>query len=365
MQLKKRIIFFAALKNLFFLALCAAILSCGNDKATTQTTTAPNPVIQIEIDTFPMDCSIRAITAVDENTMWFGGSKGQFGYTEDAGKTWFIDSIQSDAKEKLEFRGIAKTKDALFLFAVGSPALLFKSTNKGKDWSIVYKEEHEAAFYDAIAFWDDQNGIAMGDPTDGCLSIILTTDGGDTWSKIPCDKLPPAAEGEAAFAASNSNIALVGNHAWIVSGGAKARVFHSPDRGNSWAVYDTPIRQGGTMTGIFTVDFYDEQNGIIFGGDWENQAGNTSNKAITTDGGKTWQLIADGQAPSYRSCVKYFPNSEKQKIMALGIPGIAYSYDGGQQWKELSKTSFYTLNICESGKTAWLAGWKKIGRMTW
>jgi photosystem II stability/assembly factor-like uncharacterized protein len=116
--------------------------------------------------------------------------------------------------------------------------------------SVVYEEDHPSAFYDAIAFWDDQNGIAMGDPTDSCLSIILTSDGGDSWTKIPCDRLPPSANNEAAFAASNSNIALIGDHAWIVSGGGRARVFHSPDRGETWEVFDTPIIQGGKMTGI-------------------------------------------------------------------------------------------------------------------
>lgn len=319
----------------------------------------------LKIQIFPTDCSIRAITAVDHNTMWFGGSKGQFGYTEDGGKTWQIDSIQHEQQPALEFRGIAKTNTALFLLAVSSPALLFKSTDKGKNWTVVYEENHPKAFYDAIAFWDDKNGIAMGDPTDGCLSIILTKDGGNTWHKIPCDQLPPTAEGEAAFAASNSNIALVGNHAWIVSGGKKARVFHSPDRGTSWEVFDTPIAQGGQMTGIFTTDFYNEKQGIIFGGDWEKQTQNTQNKAITKDGGKTWQLLADGQHPGYRSSVKYVPNSQGKALFALGIPGISFSENEGQDWELLSTESFYTMRFCKDGKTAWLAGRNKIGKLTY
>ena len=205
----------------------------------------------------------------------------------------------------------------------------------------------------------------MGDPTDGCLSIILTKDGGDTWSKIPCEKLPSAVAGEAAFAASNSNIALVENHVWIVSGGKKARVFHSPNKGETWEVFDTPIIQGGKMTGIFTIDFYDEKKGIIFGGDWENQAQNTQNKAITVDGGQTWELIADGQHPGYRSSVQYVPNSKGKAIFAVGIPGISYSADEGKHWTSLNTDSFYTMRICANGKTAWLAGRNKIGKMTW
>jgi hypothetical protein len=40
----------------------------------------------------------------------------------------------------------------------------------------------------------------------------------------PADKLPRTANGEAAFAASNTNIVIKGNNTWIVSGGMKARV---------------------------------------------------------------------------------------------------------------------------------------------
>ena len=327
------------------------------------TATVDRTTLQPNIQTFPADCSIRAITAMDENTMWYGGSKGQFGYTEDGGATWQIDSIQSDKQPKLEFRGIATTADAIFLLAVGSPALLYKSTDKTKTWSLVYEDTHPKAFYDAIRFWDDQNGIAMGDPTDGCLSIILTNDGGTTWRKIPCAQLPFTGEGEAAFAASNSNIALVGDHAWIVTGGKKARVFHSANKGKTWNVHDTPIIQGGQMTGIFTTDFYNDQQGIIFGGNWEDKSKNTQNKAMTKDGGKNWTLVADGQHPGYRSAVQYVPNSGGKKLVAVGSPGISYSVDGGATWELLSHDSFYTIQFCADGKTAWLAGRNKIGKM--
>lgn len=340
--------------------LLLLISSCGENHEA-------QPIMkeQVQIKSFPMDCDIRAITAVSDDEVWFGGSKGQFGYTKDGGETWHIDSIKSPKKEELEFRGIAKTSNALFLLAVGSPALMFRSVDGGQQWSVAYEEQHPAAFYDAIAFWDDQYGIAMGDPTGECLSIILTEDGGESWEKIPCDRLPAVGENEAAFAASNSNIAIAGDQAWIVTGGGRARVFHSPDRGTTWEVYETPIVQGGKMTGIFTVSFYDQQHGIIFGGDWENQAQRTGNKAITADGGKTWTLIADGQAPGYRSSVQYLPGSQRQRIIAAGIPGISYSDDGGRQWVKLSDSTFYTIRVCDSGTSAWLGGPGKMGKMTW
>ena len=213
-----------------------------------------------------------------------------------------------------------------------------------------------------MEFADEQFGIAMGDPTDGCLSIIITKDGGNSWKKLSCDKLPTVEEGEAAFAASNGNIKVLDNHIWIVTGGKRARVFYSEDRGDSWSVYNTPIVQGGKMTGIYSVDFYDQHHGIIFGGDWENKEHNTSNKAITTDGGKTWQLVADAAEPGYRSSVRYVPETNGKELFAVGSTGISYSNNGGRNWKKVSDQGYYTIRFVNRNM-AWLAGNNKIGKL--
>jgi len=322
-----------------------------------------DPIFHLDttlIQRFSIPSSIRAIEAVDDQTCWFAGSSGKYGFTTDGGNNWNIDSLIHPEIGPLHFRSIAITKDAVHILSIASPALLYRSTDMGASWNLVYQENDSLAFYDAMTFWDDMNGIAMGDPTDGCLSIILTSDGGQSWSKTPCNKLPPAAEGEAAFAASNGNISVSGSNAWVVSGGKKSRVLHSPDYGVSWKVYDTPITQGGAMTGIFGCDFFNPDKGIVIGGDWENQDNNSQNKATTEDGGKTWNLIADGKPPGYRSCVQYLSHKSPGPIIAVGIPGISFSDNGGQRWVQLSDEDFYTFR--KANKVIWLAGNNKIAR---
>ena len=142
----------------------------------------------------------------------------------------------------------------------------------------------------------------------------------------------------------------------------KARVFHSPDKGKSWEVFNTPLNQGGKMTGIFSIEFRDENRGIIFGGDWEEQESNSKNKALTSDGGLTWNLLTDGQGPGYRSCVQYIPNTIGKGIIAVGIPGISVSKNGGQSWEEINQTYFYTIQFAPTGNVAWLAGKNKISK---
>ena len=323
---------------------------------------APNETLAIDtsdIDHFPMNCSIRAILPLTDNSCWYAGSRGQYGFTQDGGKSWHTDSIQDVGVDQLEFRSIAYANGAIFLLSIASPAHLYRTTDRGKHWDLVYEEQDSSAFYDAMGFWDDMEGIAMGDPTDGCLSVIKTQDGGKTWNKLPCSKLPKVDDGEAAFAASNSNLALYKNNVWLVSGGKRARVFHSADRGENWEVYETPIIQGGTMTGIFSCDFLDDQTGIIIGGNWENKKLNKSNKAITRDGGKTWTLIADGNEPGYRSCVQFV--SEQSHVIAVGTPGISISSDFGDTWHTISDEPYYTVRT--SNQHLWLAGLNIIARL--
>ena len=85
-----------------------------------------------------------------------------------------------------------------------------------------------------MKFWNESEGIAIGDPVENCMSVIITRDGGNTWEKLPCEILPEVEKGEAAFAASNSNIAVFGNHAWVATGGRKSRVMHTADKGKTW-----------------------------------------------------------------------------------------------------------------------------------
>ena len=316
----------------------------------------------VEIDTLFQDkISIRAIL-IDVNKVWFAADKGRFGFFNLDNKEKFESKIIKDSL-KLEFRSNAKTKKHIFILSVGNPALLYQISKDSKETKLVYQENHEKVFYDSMQFWNDREGIAMGDPIADCLNIIITRDGGNSWNKVSSDKLPKAIDGEAAFAASNTNIVLKGSNTWIVSGGKKSRVFYSPDKGNTWTVYDTPIVQGKSMTGIFTADFYDAQNGFVAGGDYEARNQNFSNKAITTDGGKTWSLIAENQGFGYASCVQYVPESKGKGLVTVGFSGIYYSSDSGNSWKQLSKDS--TLNTIRfiDNHTAIAAGQNKMIRI--
>lgn len=316
----------------------------------------------VKIDTLFQDkISVRAIV-IDNDKVWYAGDKNRFGYYDLKNNKKFENSVVQDTL-KIEFRSIAKTDGYIYIFSVANPALLYQVSKDGKKIKLVYKEQKEKVFYDSMQFWNNKEGIAIGDPLTNHLCVLKTIDGGHTWSKIPEDKLPEVFDGEAHFAASNTNIVIKGKNTWIVSGGKKARVFYSPDKGNSWSSYETPIDQGKQMTGIFTADFYDEKNGFAAGGNYEDLKQKINNKAVTKDGGKTWKIIADNEAFGYASCVQYVPKSNGKGIVVAGASGLYYSSDGGVNWKEFSKDpSLYTIRFI-NGTTAIAAGRNKMIRL--
>lgn len=345
------------LKIGFFIVVGFFLYSCNSSKIATKSL----PKL-LKVDTLFLDkISIRAI-AVDGNKVYYGADKKRIGYQSLLDATKFERAINYDSLS-FEFRSCAVTQNHVFFLNVGNPAVLYRFSKDLKSKEIVYTEKHQNVFYDSMQFWNDQEGIAVGDPTENCLSVLITRDGGQTWNKIPCEKLPKTIEGEAAFAASNTNIVVKENSTWVVSGGKKSRVFYSPDKGNSWKVIETPIVQGEAMTGIFTADFYDSKIGFVAGGNYEKQTQNFQNKALTTDGGKSWKLVGENTGFGYASCVQFFPNSDGNQLLSVGGTGVYVSADRGTTWVQLSAdNSFYTARFINAS-TVVLAGKNKIVRM--
>lgn len=331
--------------------------SCGKTEKHSQFTS-------VDVKTIYEDSlSIRAIEIMD-GSLAFAANNGEFG-SVDLKTNQVRTNIQKYDSILPEFRAVAHTSTDFFMLSVASPALLYKTGNQGK-MELVYKEEEEGVFYDAMHFWNDKDGIAIGDSRvvgDGvnCLSVIITRNGGNTWRKLDCSQLPKGIEGEGAFAASNTNIATVGDKTWIAT--TSSRIYYSGDKGKTWEVFTTPIVKDEPTQGIYSIAFYDDLLGVAIGGDYTKPENKTANKAITRDGGKTWQLLADGEEPSYKSCIQFVPNSKGLAMVAIGFTGISYSGDSGVHWKKLSKEPFFTLRFLNDS-IAYAAGKGRISKLT-
>lgn len=318
-------------------------------------------ITKVEIETLVEDSvlNVRALEVLKNgDACFYATSNGKFGIVNMDDKE-LVKAVSISDSLSLNFRSAAITAHYAFGLTIGSPALIFRMKNDEKQ--LVYREAHPQAFYDSMEFWNDREGIAIGDSTDGCLSVVITRDGGTTWEKLSCDQLPIGLENEGAFAASDTNIAMVGDRTWVAT--TAGRVYFSPDKGTTWEVFETPIVKEEETQGIYSIAFYDALHGFAIGGDYTKPDANAANKIITNDGGRTWQLVAQNQEPGYRSCVQYIPGSEGKELVAVGFKGIDYSQDAGYNWKHLSDEGFYTLRFVNDS-VAYAAGQGRISKLT-
>ena len=289
---------------------------------------------------------------------WASGSNGTYARTTDGGATWQAAVVPGAAQ--LDFRDVqAVDANTAFLLSIGpgEASKIYKTTDGGSHWTLQFTNHNPKAFFDAFAFWDALTGIAMSDPVDGRFILIKTTDGGATWKELRHENLPPAIEGDGAFAASGTCIAVQGKkNVWFGSGGAAtARVFRSTDGGDTWKVAATPITAGNASSGIFSIVFKDARNGVIVGGDYKKENETGDNVATTTDGGATWTRAKGPRPSGFRSAIAYVPGTRGPMLVAVGPSGTDYSVDNGESWVSLGATGFHAVSF--SGVDAgWAVG---------
>jgi photosystem II stability/assembly factor-like uncharacterized protein len=313
--------------------------------------TAPRWTLQ----TSGVTARLRGVSAVSERVAWASGSGATVLRTSDGGTTWRKLNVTND---ELDFRDIDAIDDqTAYVLSIGNgPASrIYKTTDAGATWTMQFKNDDPKAFLDAMSFWDANNGIVFGDSVDGQFYILMTNNGGRTWSRVPTAGLPPALPNEGAFAASGTNIALFGKtHAWIGTGaGARARVLRTTDRGRSWHVADTPLA-AGQSAGIFSIAFRDAKHGVVAGGDYRQEQEAIDNLAVTNDGGATWKLVKG--LSGYRSVVAYVPGAKTPALVALGPSGGDYSLDDGKTWSPIEGPGFDTFSFIPRKSAGWSAG---------
>jgi photosystem II stability/assembly factor-like uncharacterized protein len=255
--------------------------------------------------------NLRGVSAVSRQVEWASGAHGTYLRTTD-GRTWI--SAQVPDAAALDFRAVVAFSAAeAFLMSAGpgDQSRIYRTTDAGQHWQLQFTNNNPKGFFDSMVFWDSTHGVVLGDPVPdetGKLKFeLLLTNDGQTWTPIPPLQLPPAEEGEGAFAASNTCIAILkpaDANIWFATGGHAARVFHSPDLGRTWQVSDTPILHGPDSAGIFSITFRDPTHGVIAGGDYKHPDQDGPNLAFTSDGGKTWTL-SQIFPQSYYSAVAY------------------------------------------------------------
>lgn len=300
--------------------------------------------------------SIRGLSVVSDSVAWVSGSNGFIGKSTDGGKTWKW--TKPKGHETLDFRDIeAFDGNNAVILNAGSPAYILRTSDGGKSWTESYKNIDSAIFLDGMDFWDKKNGIIFGDPIKNRMQLLTTIDGGLSWTDATAKLTLQPATGEAGFAASGTTIqTMAGGKVWIATGGTKSNIYTSDDYGMTWKKYECPILQGGSSTGVFSIDFFNQNQGIAVGGDYMKDKENQNNVLLTIDGGKTWSKPSR-PVFGFRSGVLWYTD---KTCFATGTSGTDVSRDGGDSWYHISDESFNAIKKAKTGNLILLAGNKGL-----
>jgi photosystem II stability/assembly factor-like uncharacterized protein len=307
---------------------------------------------------------LRGVSAVSATVAWASGAAGTVIRTEDAGQTWQKLTVPDAAN--LDFRDVdGIDANTAYVLSIGAGPLsrIYKTTDAGKTWRLQFTNNDPKAFYDAMAFWDATNGLAVSDSVDGKFVILRTTDG-SKWTRVPPDKLPPALPNEGAFAGSGTNVTVMpGGRAWFGTGAAeRARVLRTFDGGVTWTVSDTPIAASAS-SGIFSVAFRDARNGIAVGGDYQRETDATANAAKTADTGLKWTPLKG--LGGFRSAVAHVPGTTRTWV-AVGPSGADVSGDDGRNWAPIEGEGYDAFSMARRGRAGWGVGSNgRIAKLTW
>jgi photosystem II stability/assembly factor-like uncharacterized protein len=287
--------------------------------------------------------SFRGLSVVNDSTFWVSGNKGLVGYSNNFGKsfTW----ISVPGFSQTDFRDIhAFSPSTAIIMGIDSPAYILKTTDYGKNWKKQYQNNSSGIFLDAMDFFDEENGIIMGDPQNGKMFFLTTKNGGETWKDKTEEFNIIVTKGEAAFASSGSNIKMISRNKFVaITGGLGSSLIRNGK------IEKMPIIQGKETTGANAL----AMNGsiiIVVGGDFNTKDSTNENCVIRK--GKKW--LKPAQNPNgYRSCIEHING---KTWITCGLNGVDISKNGGETFEKISDLGFHACKKGKNGKIIYFSG---------
>jgi photosystem II stability/assembly factor-like uncharacterized protein len=297
--------------------------------------------------TIATEASFRGLSVARDGTIWVGGTDGTVLYSGDTGSTWTVDTVAG--AHSFDFRGVAAI-DASVAYGLVSSAdtgRIYRTSDRGRTWQLLYRNEQHGVFLDGMGCWTDQRCLAAGDPVAGYFLIVTTEDGGAHWTQHDALAAPPARQGEAAFAASNTSVIVgSGGRAWIATGGGPtARVWRSSDYGVTWRVAETPVAAGNGSSGIFSLAFCDDQHGVAVGGNYRQPDSPGAHVGVSADGGGVWMVSDSARMTPYLSGVACGASAPgRAAYVAVGPSGTFAAMDASH-WSRAARDGFNAIAV--------------------
>ena len=312
----------------FGLAVCSAVVVCGGTSfgqirrptgrpAAPPATRHPPLKAIFEPVSYPDDVDISDVFFVDRETGWACGhhrtAAGEGGFivgTRDGGRTWSVQLGDPSSPA----RAVARVffVDATHGWAAQADGVLLQTTN-GATWTHAGTLGAPRPF----VFVSPERGLAL----DQGGSILLTGDGGRTWTRVyQCRAGIDVAGPPGDPTCELETLAFAPDHAtgYVVTrarDGHAADVIKTTDAGETWTRVAVIPGTAGTEASLA---FPDPDTGYL----------RTGNALImTTDGGRTWHAVT-----------ATVPDGTMQIAVAgpvgwmVGSHIFSYTLDGGKRW---------------------------------
>jgi photosystem II stability/assembly factor-like uncharacterized protein len=280
---------------------------------------------------------ISGICIADTNSVWAWAYDGinpdkqvtLYTRTTNAGETWKPDSIVIPGVKGCGIGNIfALNKDTAYatVFAPSPPGggYIVCTRNGGTTWEIQSSATFSAdkGFPNFVYFFNKNEGVCGGDPNNGYFEIYTTSNGGNTWTRVPSANIPNEFSDE--YGTVNMYDA-VSDTVWF--GTSRGRVYRSINKGLTWTVTSTGI------SGQTDVKFRNGNLGYAF--TKSDASGNFVLKR-TFNGGNTWTTVT--LEPYFlEGDLAYVPGTKKAWInVSSGFPsGTSFSTDDGGTFRSI------------------------------
>lgn len=301
----------------------------------------------------PLEDMIYFPISKGKNVMWgytvnYGNdtsyqSAAEYIRTTDGGKTYKTGRLFDNA---VDYDYHIQPYDSKTAYLIASSRLeantfMFRrTTDTGATWTdMPYKP---VTFPDLIHFFNDSEGILICDPDSIGANILYTTNGGNTFTRLPQTNVP--------FMDVNNEFFIIGGPSFVIGNTllvaslnfetGQWRIWRSNDRGRNWtagAYFSNEANFIPAMT------FSNANNGMVLRG----VASETQKPLITTDGGATWQegydmpdqvSFAIGAVANTQSILALFMDTNRKMLYSSS------TNDLGKTWHSPKDILPYTLD---------------------
>ncbi|OQX75687.1 MAG: hypothetical protein B6D61_09945, partial [Bacteroidetes bacterium 4484_249] len=300
------------MKKLNFYLICFFILiTLANQGQSSWTRLTPTP----------QESTINCITKIPGTDKLMATGWGSLMMiSEDAGESWDINYNPAGIENGF-FGQCIYFLNSNVGFIGGSGLTILKTTDSGSNWYEVYNSGvgNWDCFKD-IAFCNETTGFAVGDFS----RIKKTTDGGETWVTV-----------EAGNDFNLYKVEFCNETTGFITGSSDEYILKTTDGGNNWQIINLP--PGLENLYIQDIHFINETIGFVFC----DLGSGTGVIARTTDSGETWNIVNSGLYLS-SGTIDFF--DEQHGI--IGTQGSMYSgyilltENGGDNWTEIELPSF-------------------------